>query len=487
MKYLTRISALLIALCMLVCAAACSKKEDESTDTTATTVAESGEFDYAATVPDKDFGGAEFRILATLEVGHFFDDELATITNMKTAVANRNASTESLFGVDIKYTTEAGNASNATNFSNKVRTACMSGDDTFDLVLPQARYGVALGLEGLYYNFNDSDYVQWDQPWYYQNINDNAEILGQTYFLASAYLMDKLHAAETVLYNVDMGNDNGITEKEIYTHVTEGTWTIEQLELYASRISVPEVTDDSTTYGCVSAGHGVRALMIGSDTPFVSKSEDGKIEVTYYNDHLVSVFEKVNAFINERNYVLCSDADANLLFFSKGQSLFALAYIGMMTEGTNIESEVDFAYLPIPKFDSEQQNYITDVQRWEMVSVPIIADAERACLVLDALSYYTYAEVIPEYWDQLIGYRMARDENVRAIVETIRSTITYDFTAIFQVEMGEIYLGSDSLSNNIRRGNCEIASWWASVSDNSDLWFDALYLKYELLAEANEQ
>ena len=164
--------------------------------------------------------------------------------------------------------------------------------------------------------------------------------------------------------------------------------------------------------------------------------------------------------------------------------MFALAYVGMMTEGTNIESEVDFAYLPIPKYDSEQENYITDVQRWEMVSVPIMADPDRACLVLDALSYYTYEMVIPEYWDSLIGYRLARDENVRSIVETIRATITYDFTAVFQVEMGEIYIGSESLSNQIRRGTAVISSWWAGIEPSSGQWFDALVLKYEQLAEA---
>lgn len=477
-----RIFSVLCAVFMIFSLAACNGGKAEDTGTENTVVDETADLTYEESVPDKDYGGAEFNILCTLEIAQFFDEESAHIQGLKSAVTSRNSKAKSLYNVDIKYTFESGNAANQDQFSSKVRTACMSGDATFDLVLPQARYGVALGLEGLYHNFNDSPYIQWDEPWYYQNINVNAEILDQTYFLASAFLMDKLHAAEVVLYNVDMGRDNGISEKEIYSHVTNGTWTIDVFEEYASRITVEAGETEPEAYGCVTGGHGVRALMIGSDTPFVEKTSDGKQQIVYYNEHLVDVFNKVNTFINKRNYVVCDDSDAKLKWFPNGDSLFALAYIGMMSEGDNLNSEVDFAILPIPKYNSEQENYITDVQRWEMVSSPIVADFERACLVLDALSYYTYAEVIPEYWDTLIGYRLARDAQVNQIVETIRSTITYDFTAIFQVEMGEIYLGSESLSNQIRRGDCNITSWWKGIEPSSGQWFDALYLRYENLA-----
>lgn len=484
-KLIKRIIPILVVVCMISALISCSKKETPEEESTGTVSAETSDASYEDSVPHRDYGGAEFRILCSTEIEQFFDESAAHIDTVKSAVTRRNDLVEKLYNVDLKYTAESGNAGNAVNFASKVRTACMSGDDTFDLVLPQSRYGVALGLENLYYNFNDSEYIQWEKPWYYQNINENCEILEQTYFLAGSFLMDKLHAAECVLYNVDMGENYGITESEIYSLVSNGTWTIEELKEYASRIPVSDDPATDAEYGCVTGGHGVRALMIGSDTPFVRKNGDGGMEVVYYNEHLVDVFEEVNSFINKSPYVWCDDTDGCLQEFTKGNALFALAYVGMMTEGSNVDSEVDFAILPIPKYDSEQENYITDVQRWELVSVPKIADAERACLVLDALSYYTYTELVPEYWDSLIGYRLARDENVRKIVEIIRSTITYDFTAVFQVEMGEIYLGNDSLSNNIRRGDCEISSWWAKIEPSSSQWFDALVLRYRELENSN--
>ena len=73
MKYLKRILVALLALCLLTCTVACNKDVEQETSENVTE-ASTEKFDYAATVPDKDYGGAEFRILCTLETAQFFDD-----------------------------------------------------------------------------------------------------------------------------------------------------------------------------------------------------------------------------------------------------------------------------------------------------------------------------------------------------------------------------------------------------------------------------
>ena len=80
---------------------------------------------FTLELPDKDYGGAEFNILCTLEIAQFFDEESAHIQGLKSAVTSRNSKAESLYNVDIKYTLESGNAGNADKFASTVRTACM--------------------------------------------------------------------------------------------------------------------------------------------------------------------------------------------------------------------------------------------------------------------------------------------------------------------------------------------------------------------------
>ena len=470
---------------LLVGAVGCGKKTEEPPEGTSgvteeATTAAAGS--YEESVPKRDYENAIFRVLCSTEMDPFFDDEKAYIDKVKEAVLRRNEMTCSLYNVDVRYTSMSGNYAGADAFAAKIRAICNGGDDAYDLVLPQARFGVPLGLEGLYYDFSESESLQWEQPWYYQNINENCTVMEQTYYLASAYLIDKIFAAEVVLYNVDLGNRYGISVDTLYDAVRNGTWTIGMLRDCAAEVPVSADSSEQAVWGCVMGGHGVRALLVGCDTPFVTK-EDGRLKVTYYNDHLVAAYDLVNAFVNQSPYVGCDDTDALLQCFINGSSLFAVTYLGMMGEESNLTSEVDFSILPIPKFSENQTAYITDVQRWEMVSVPVTAEAERACLVLDALSYYSYTELLPTYWSYVVGTKLTRDPRVKEIVETIRASITYDFCAVYQVEMGEIYLGTDSLSNSIRRGGTEgISSWWGRLGPSSDQWFDALCLKFEELA-----
>ena len=487
MKHLKQWLTAALACLILAGSVGCGKKEvppaEEKTEGSEQESSHSQSVAYEDSVPKKNYQNEPFRVLCTMEMEPFFDEEKSYIDSVKQAVLRRNDLTCKLYGIDLQYQSMVGNSGGAEAFAAKVRAICNGGDDSVDLVLPQARYGVPIGVEGLYYNLSDSDAIRWEEPWYYQNINSNCTILNQTYFLASAYLIDKVYAAEVVLYNVDLGSNSGISVGEIYTAVNDGTWTVEMLNQYASMVPDTVGSDETKIWGCVMGGHGVRGLLIGCDTPFVSK-EDGTLKVTYYNDHLVNAYDLVDQFVNHRPYVGCDDTDGILQQFIKGNSLFAISYIGMMSEEGNLTSEVDFSILPIPKYNAEQADYITDVQRWEMVSIPKTADPERACLVLDALSYYSYAELLPTYWKYVVGSKLTRDPQVAKIIEKIRASVTYDFCAIFQVEMGEIYLGSDSLSNSIRRGGTEgISSWWGRIGPSSDQWFDALCLKYQNLAK----
>jgi len=483
--FFRRSLALLFALCMMLGAVSCAKDEngDESDNDNVINTTGSGDFIYADVAPDRDYGGAEFRILCTLQTQQFFD-ESSHIDAVKTAAVKRNQIVSDMFNIEIKYIAEDGNGANEVGFATSVRNACLAGssDDTYDLVIPQSYYGVALGIEGLYYDFNDSEYLMRDKEWYYQSINEQCEVEGQTYFLATTFLMDKTTAAEVVYYNVDLGEEHGIDEDKIYDDVLSGAWTIDKLQTYAANAA-----GDDNIKGVVSSSHGIRGMMIGCDTPFAEKDDNGQYQITYYNNHLVDVFDKVFSFFNKNEYIEAKELDMNLDMFPDGKTIFAITYAHSMLESNNIDSAVDFTILPMPKFNEQQENYITDVQRWELVSVPTPADADRACIILDALSYYNNEELIPVYWESLLGVRFARNDKASQIVEIIRNSIYYDFTAVFQLETKKIYAGSGGMPNAatlIMNGKDELASWWGTNGSIFPELVEALRLKYAELAEA---
>lgn len=486
MKFMIRQFILWICiLCMLIPLAGCKKGNDVSAGTEEQTGASmGGSGSYEESAPKRNWNGSEFKILCTLQTEQFFQDT-SEIDTLRSAVVDRNKAVEDMYNVTIKYTSIDGNGSNEVNFATTVRTACLSGGaDGYDLVIPQSYYGVALGLEGLYYNFHNSEYLNLGKSWYYQSINEQCEVYDQTYFLASAFLMDKLSAAEVVYYNVDIGDRYGISEKELYQLVIDGKWTVEALKTYAAHTEgAPDIK------GVVSSTHGIRGMMIGCDTPFVSKDSSGNLKMSYYTYHLTDVFDEVYSFFNHNSFVEAKDLDANLKDFPDGRAMFALTYIHSMMEAGNLDAEVDYMILPMPKYNEAQKKYITDVQRWELVSVPISADAERACIVLDALSYYTDANVIPLYWNNLLGLRFSRDVRAGEIVRLIRDSIYFDFTAVFQFETKKIYSGSPGFPNLpvlVMNKQNELTSWWETNGENYQGLLDALMIKYEELKSKSE-
>ncbi len=484
MKAILKQTVLWLCLaCMLLSLVACGKEKDPSVGTEVPTEEESRQPEeagsYEELAPSRNWNGDEFKILCTLQTEQFFKD-VSSIDTLRSEVFKRNLAVETMYNIKIEYVSIDGNGANEAGFATEIRKAALAGGDGgYDLVIPQSYYGVAMGLEGLYYNFNNSEYLNLDESWYYQSINEQCEIHDQTYFLASAFLMDKLSAAETVYYNVDIGESFGIDENVLYQQVIDGKWTIEALEGYAARVG-----DDPELKGIVSSSHGVRGMLIGCDTPYVSKQEDGTLLMSYYTPHLTDVFDKVYAFFNNNSFVEAKDLDANLGDFPNGKAMFALTYIHTMMENNNLDKAVDYMILPMPKYDEAQQTYITDVQRWELVSVPYQADTERACIVLDALSYYTDHDMIPVYWNTLLGTRFSRDDRAGEIVNLIRDSIYFDFTAIFQVETKKIYSGSPGFPNLptlIMNKQNELTSWWQENGANYQGLLDALVIKYEEL------
>lgn len=462
-------------------ALSCKKDEEDEADGSevSTEVSNNGnseaEYVYEQDVPKKNYDGAKIRILCSTQMQQFMVDDFAPIQTVRQAVRTRNVRTEELYNVELEYETINGNGSNSDQFAAQIRNSVLADAQNYDIVIPQSYYGTALATEGLYYNLSNSEYIKWEKPWYYQSINEQCEIYGQTYFLASAYLMDKLVLSEVVFYNAKIGADNGISEEELYSKVIDGKWTLDVMLEYMSRAK----SDDC--YGCVTFLHGIRGLIIGSDTPFVTKDNTGELKVSYYTPHLVNVFQKVYDFAHsdEQAVKFSSEDEGVLEEFEKGNSLFSISYMMSVPEAVSYgESEVDYIILPMPKFTEGQTNYITDVQRWELISVPTNANTERACIVLDALSYYTYEKVVPVMFEDLLGSRWAKDPNAAKIIEIIRQSIHYDFTSIFQSQMAKIYSGENSLTYLISNEDSGISTWWGSKGTMFSDYLDALIADY---------
>ena len=95
--------------------------------------------------------------------------------------------------------------------------------------------------------------------------------------------------------------------------------------------------------------------------------------------------------------------------------------------------EDTFGLLPFPKLDENQENYRTEVNSSScLLTLPATLDnPSRAGIILDALTYESYANVLPAYYDITLSQKGLRNEESIEMLNIVRDTRDIDFALMF--------------------------------------------------------
>ena len=108
-------------------------------------------------------------------------------------------------------------------------------------------------------------------------------------------------------------------------------------------------------------------------------------------------------------------------------ALFTIA--GVREVGTFRSMETDYGVLPLPKYDSEHEDYASLV--WvhddSVLGIPAeVKNKDMVALVVEAMSYYSWYDVYPKFYDTVIIGRSTRDEQSKEMLEIVFRTRLYD-------------------------------------------------------------
>lgn len=120
------------------------------------------------------------------------------------------------------------------------------------------------------------------------------------------------------------------------------------------------------------------------------------------------------------------NADVIKTAFKSGRLTF---YPALLKEGNNLrDMEDDFGIIPNPKFDETMETYITGVDAGTgLIVVPTTAgDPERTSTILEALAYYGWRDIVPTYYNVVLGGKVVRDDESITMLEIIRGSRMYD-------------------------------------------------------------
>ena len=113
-----------------------------------------------------------------------------------------------------------------------------------------------------------------------------------------------------------------------------------------------------------------------------------------------------------------------------------------------------------------------------MVFLKTLGDREFAGIILEALAAESHRTAVPAYYDNVLSYKLVRDENNIDMVELIMDGRMYDFGYVygaFESHGG----GAAFWLNNITKGDGNLTSYYESRKSNWENYMATVFDKFE--------
>ncbi len=440
---------------------------DETTASSDTTTAASVETEKGLAFEKEDNGGKTFTILTTTHAEYEYIAEEQTGEVVNDAVYERNRSVEDLLGISLEFVVENGHWADRNSFNALIKNSVMAGDGAYDLVNGVTVCVLPAAADGIFTNALELENVDFTNPWWVQGMDENLAIGGKLFgFIGDASL--SLYKDLSVMY-FNKGLLESYQLENPYELVRSNEWTIDKLFEMAS-IAASDLDGDSTMnkdtdqFGYIAHYVPQRAFQTATEMKVFDFDEDGNPFVTSLSERDIDIYNRLNTQLMNREIIYAVDVSDHTeltKIFEAGRSLFMLDFL-YATEYLR-EMDDDFGIVPMPKADSEQESYHSQIgTSTSMFFVPkTTADVALTGKVCEALSYYSYKNVVPTYYEVALKEKYTRDDDVKEMLEIIRQTAQMDFTFAYST-MFEPFPNSltECRENNTIQGN--LSSFFAS-------------------------
>ena len=429
---------------------------------------------------DLDFGGAELRVLHRngengyygdgdiFEIEVFSETETGDIVN--DAIYRRNQLIEERLNIEIKPVgIMDASWTRAYDFFNHIRRSVSASDDEFDLVLGYAALIPQYAMQGLFLDINNIEYIDYEKPWWSTNFRDEMSIGGRSYLLVGDYSLSSLARAMCVYFNKDYAQDLGL--ENLYQTVLAGDWTLDKMS-EISRSAYIDLNgngqkDPDDGYGTtITLGTYIDNLWFAFDQPVTVMDSNGYPVLAANTDKMADMVLKTYEFLfhNEGVNALAESLEAEMDTmnnFSTGNILFwpNTLYKNVMLRA----AETDYGILPYPKWNKEQERYMTGAQdNFSIIAVPVsCSDTELVGAALEALSAESYRSVTPAYYEIALKTKYLRDDESAMMLDIIRSGLSFNFGAYHTDGIGDLRLQYRTLMNSR-------SSDWASMYERRE-------------------
>ena len=487
MKYTTRILAMLLALIMalstlalVACADQTDDPEDpeqegtqEGDDPTEDPVEEDPRIplDY---LPTTRYDGTQINVLEWSANGHDtpgqgwipweeIDVDEGDGDPINNAIYDRNGVVEETYGVTItkEYLSVDGNPAYGTAF----RANETSGDQAYQMITMRTVGISAFCMENLMTNMFELSNLHTDMPWWNQDSVTSYTMGKALFFAAPEMLLRDKGATATMYFNQKIAEDSGIDD--LYAIAADGEWTMDLMIELAEDVAADMDGDDVISsgedlYGLTGGDRDMPYfLFTGSGNKIAVINDEGYLELTFGSEEDITIWQDILDYVMYSDFIYNrlmdkSKIPAGFNAFRDDRCLFNMCLVKDVLSMRNMES--DYGVLPVPKYDADQENYASLVWMHHDCVLGIPASCTNTDIistVLEHMSYISYYDIYPIFYDTIILGKSARDQQSKEMLELVFQTRSFD--------AGQYWLGDQlPFLVLVEQNKTNIASTWAS-------------------------
>lgn len=463
---LKRVLVLFLAL-TLACIplAGCEKKNEESKGSQPKTDSESF---FGLQLPEGvDYGGKTVRVLTTAtaqsattfqiqpEDNSMFTAETATA--VMTAALECTRLVEEELGITVEEEVIYTSNRYGGEMYDRIKMDAMSYSNDYVFAMPCAIEAGMLSIEGLLYDLNDVPHIDLSREWWCQAFNDAVTVNGNCYFAISDIATVSKEATLFVAFNKKMAESNHLSQNygydSLYAMVDDKAWTQDRMYEMAKSVyqdvNTNNICDLGDINGLAGQDGAIYNMLTGADEKIVEVDEEGYPVLAIYNERAISIIgdaqeyfkDPQSGFISANDYFNMSSVpvrDAIVPEFKADRLLFFMDAIMNLNLIRDMES--DFGVLPVPLYDENQENYVSQIGCWSTscIVVPTFVtgeDLEIAGYLIEALSAVSREKLNPVYYEQTLQYQISRDEDSMRMLDIIFENRTCELAEIYNLEI----------------------------------------------------
>jgi hypothetical protein len=441
-------TVLIITLCIALFFVSCSDntaKEITNSLTTTPTVQTNNNKNGAVLEVEKgNYDGQNITILSSEHARYEFDAETQTGEVVNDAVYERNLTVEDYLDIDFKYVYQPGHWPNRDTFTQTIANAILADDNAFDLVSNAVVIIMPVTSEGYFIDGKDLPYMDLAKPWWIAGMYEKFSINNILYGFIGDATLSMYKDLSVVFFNKNMFESYNLDNP--YDLVRTNKWILDKFIELGLSVSDDLNGDGKIDYkndvlGCLSEAVPNGTFQTALECGIVGYDENKLPYFTGLSERYINAYEKLYDFycLNDNTYVLSTIDDqtyTTMKTFNEGRVLLMCNFV-YSTEHLRA-MEDDYGIIPYPKYDTDQQNYLSQLgTSTSMLFVPInTADTELTSKVMECLAFYGYKLVSPRYFEIALKEKYARDEDMKEMLDIIRQGATIDFQFVYGTTIG---------------------------------------------------